>query len=124
MEMVNKLPGFTFDGGAGVRGFEGAAGNVLIDGERPATKSDDLESILRRIPAGQVDHIDVIRGGAPGIDMQGKTVLANVVRRKGDSVTGLRRGGQHLRLRRPPEPRAAHGGNPHRRADASWKARS
>jgi len=89
MEMINKLPGFTFDGGSGVRGFEGAAGNVLVDGERPATKSDDLESILRRIPASQVDHIEVIRGGAPGIDMQGKTVLANVVRRKGDSVTGL-----------------------------------
>jgi hypothetical protein len=89
MEMVNKLPGFTFDAGSGVRGFEGAAGNVLVDGERPATKSDDLESILRRIPASQVDHIEVVRGGAPGIDMQGKTVLANVVRKKGDSVTGL-----------------------------------
>src|SRR6185437_15536549 len=89
MEMINLLPGFTFDAGSGVRGFSGAAGNVLVDGERPATKSDDLESILRRIPASQVDHIEVIRGGAAGIDMQGKTVLDNVVRRKGDSVTGL-----------------------------------
>lgn len=89
MEMINLVPGFTFSGGSGVRGFEGAAGNVLVDGERPATKSDDLESVIRRIPASQVDHIEVIRGGAPGIDMQGKTVLANIVRKKGDSVTGL-----------------------------------
>jgi len=89
MEMINLLPGFTFNAGSGVRGFEGAAGNVLVDGERPATKSDDLESILRRIPASQVDHIEVIRGGAAGVDMQGKTVLANIVRKKGDSVTGL-----------------------------------
>ncbi|MGE5565283.1 MAG: TonB-dependent receptor plug domain-containing protein [Parcubacteria group bacterium] len=89
MEMVNLLPGFTFDAGSGVRGFEGAAGNVLVDGERPATKSDDLESVLRRIPASQVDHVEVIRGGAAGVDMQGKTVLANIVRKKGDSVTGL-----------------------------------
>ncbi|HEX6858738.1 MAG TPA: TonB-dependent receptor [Caulobacteraceae bacterium] len=89
MDMINRLPGFTFDGGDSVRGFSGAAGNVLIDGERPATKSDDLESVLRRVPASQIERIEVIRGGAPGIDMQGKTVLANVVRKKGDSVTGL-----------------------------------
>jgi outer membrane receptor protein involved in Fe transport len=30
-----------------------------------------------------VERIDLIRGGAPGIDMQGKTVLANVIRKKG-----------------------------------------
>jgi hypothetical protein len=34
-EMVERLPGFTFDGGSGVRGYEGSAGNVLIDGARP-----------------------------------------------------------------------------------------
>lgn len=89
MDMVSRLPGFVFDGGSGVRGFAGAAGNVLIDGERPTTKSDDLQSMLRRIPAGQVERIDIIRGGAPGIDMQGKTVLANIVLKKAAAVTGL-----------------------------------
>jgi hypothetical protein len=89
MDMISRLPGFTFDGGAQVRGFAGAAGNVLIDGERPTTKQDDLQQILRRIPAELVDHIDVIRGGAPGIDMQGRTIIANVVRKKGASATGL-----------------------------------
>ena len=88
-DMILRLPGFNFDGGAQVRGFAGAAGNVLIDGERPTTKQDDLQSILRRIPAGQVDHIDVIRGGAPGIDMQGRTVIANVVRKKGGGIQGV-----------------------------------
>ncbi|MFZ5671233.1 MAG: TonB-dependent receptor plug domain-containing protein [Pseudomonadota bacterium] len=88
-DMVVRLPGFVFDGGDGVRGFAGAAGNVLIDGQRPTTKSDDLQSILRRIPASQVERVDLIRGGAPGVDMQGKTILANVVRRQGDAVTGL-----------------------------------
>jgi outer membrane receptor protein involved in Fe transport len=88
-DMIARLPGFSFDGGAGVRGFAGAAGNVLIDGQRPTTKSDDLQSILRRIPASQVARIDVVRGGAPGIDMQGKTVIANVLIKAEDSVTGL-----------------------------------
>jgi len=72
-----------------VRGFAGAAGNVLIDGDRPTAKQDDLGSILQRIPATQIDHIDVIRGGAPGIDMQGRTVLANVVRKSNTGVTGV-----------------------------------
>lgn len=82
LDMVNLLPGFQLDTGANVRGFGGAAGNVVIDGERPATKSDSLDEILKRIPADTVLRIDLIRGGAPGIDMQGKSVLANVIRRK------------------------------------------
>ena len=88
-DMIQRLPGFSFDGGAQVRGFAGAAGNVLIDGERPTTKQDDLQSVLRRIPASQVDHIDLIRGGAPGIDMQGRTVIANIIRKKGGGVQGV-----------------------------------
>ncbi|HEV2363221.1 MAG TPA: TonB-dependent receptor [Caulobacteraceae bacterium] len=88
-DMVTRLPGFTLDLGANVRGLAGAAGNVLIDGERPVEKQDGLDEILKRIPAGQVLRIDVIRGGAPGIDMQGKTVLANVIRRQVRKPTGV-----------------------------------
>jgi outer membrane receptor protein involved in Fe transport len=88
-EMLQRIPGFTLDTGSSVRGFEGAAGNVLIDGQRPASKSDSLEEILRRIPVGQVARIEVIRGGAPGIDMQGKTVIANVVKKSGGGFRGL-----------------------------------
>ena len=89
MDMINRLPGFTFDSGAQVRGFGGAAGNVLIDGQRPASKDDDVGSILQRIAASKVDHIDLIRGGAPGIDMHGHTVLANVVRKTANGVSGV-----------------------------------
>ncbi len=88
-DMVNHLPGFAFDRGDQVRGFVGSAGNVLIDGARPAAKDDSLEDILKRIPVSQVLRIEVIRGGAPGIDMQGKTVLANVVRRKDSGLKGV-----------------------------------
>ena len=81
-DMVSRLPGFSLDTGSSARGFAGTAGNVLVDGARPTAKTDDLTSILQRIPAANVDHIEVIRGGAPGIDMQGQTVVANVVVRK------------------------------------------
>jgi hypothetical protein len=81
LDMVQRTPGFTFDAGAGARGFAGAAGNVLLDGARPASKDDTLDDVLRRIPASSVLRIEVILGSSPGIDMQGRSVLANVVRR-------------------------------------------
>ncbi|MBV9061309.1 MAG: Plug domain-containing protein, partial [Alphaproteobacteria bacterium] len=81
-DMIGRLPGFVFDNGNTARGFAGTAGNVLIDGQRPTSKTDDLQSILTRIPASDVAQIQIVRGGAPGIDMQGQTVVANVVRKK------------------------------------------
>ncbi len=68
-----------------VRGFAGAAGNVLIDGQRPTIKTDSLSRHPGRITIDQVERIDLIRGGAPGIDMQGRTVIANVIRKKVDT---------------------------------------
>jgi hypothetical protein len=85
LDMINRLPGFVFDGGDNVRGFAGAAGNVLIDGQRPTIKTDTLSDTLARITIDQVERIDLVRGGAPGIDMQGRTVIANVIRKKVDS---------------------------------------
>ena len=81
-DMVIRLPGFTFEKGQSVRGLAGSGGNVLIDGQPPVSKNDALDEILRRIPAQSVERIELIRGGAPGIDMEGRTVVANVVRRQ------------------------------------------
>ncbi len=80
-DIVLRLPGFSFDKGTAVRGLAGAGGNVLIDGEAPVSKNDTLDEILKRIPVASIVRVDVIRGGAPGIDMQGRTVIANVVRK-------------------------------------------
>jgi outer membrane receptor protein involved in Fe transport len=89
LDMVLALPGFSLDSGNGVRGYEGAAGNVLIDGARPAEKTEGIDSVLQRMLATHVARIDVIRGGAPGIDMQGKTVIANVITKTGGGARGV-----------------------------------
>jgi hypothetical protein len=81
-DMISRLPGFSFYSGSQVRGFADAGGNVLIDGRRPTSKSDDLYSILARIPADQVERIDLIRGSTPGIDMQGYAMVANIIQKK------------------------------------------
>jgi outer membrane receptor protein involved in Fe transport len=88
-DMLVVLPGYEFrESDTDVRGFAGAVGNVLIDGSRPAGKQESLESILRRIPATAVERIELIRAGASGIDMQGQTILANVVRRRESQTRG------------------------------------
>jgi hypothetical protein len=85
-DMISRLPGFMLDNGlSSVRGFAGTAGNILVDGARPTAKNDDPSTILGRIPAANVERIELIRGGAPGIDMQGQTVVANIVRKKEDT---------------------------------------
>jgi hypothetical protein len=82
-DMVNLLPGFTFSAGdPTIRGYAAAAGNVVIDGERVSDKQFTLDTVLQHIPADQVDHIDVIETGTPGLEMLGQTVVANVIRKK------------------------------------------
>src|SRR5690606_25071899 len=54
LDMVNRVPGFSLNNGSERRGFEGAVGNVLIDGVRPASKNDTAGNALGRIPAEQV----------------------------------------------------------------------
>ena len=79
LDMVGWLPGFTVEDTLDYRGLEGSTGNVLIDGKPPTSKTDTLLSVLRRIPSSQVERVDLIVGGAPGINMRGRNVIANVV---------------------------------------------
>jgi hypothetical protein len=78
-DMVRQLPGFNIDEGEDLRGFGATAGNVLIDGRRPATKTE-ISKELGRIAARDVLRIDLIGAAAAGeIVVRGYTELANVV---------------------------------------------
>lgn len=85
LDMVNRIPGFSVNDGSGSRGFEGAVGNVLINNARPASKNDTGSNVLGRTLASQVERIELIRGGAAGIDMQGYAVIANVILKSASS---------------------------------------
>jgi hypothetical protein len=81
LDMVNQTPGFTLDVGDNEqRGFTGAVGNVLVDGERLGAKSQTLEDVLQRVPASEVLRIEILRGADVAGDASGKAVLVNVVR--------------------------------------------
>src|ERR1044071_1779047 len=53
LDIVQRIPGFTLDlgnnqaaTGVDVRGFAGTAGNVVINGARPSSKSETLQTLL------------------------------------------------------------------------------
>lgn len=98
MDMIKRLPGFSFDRGSNARGFGGNAGNVLIDGSRPTSKSGGLRGALSRISAAQVEKIEILRGGVNTGDASGHAVVANVIR-----VKGLQQGTWAAKLRRAPD---------------------
>lgn len=80
LDMVERVPGFSIDEGQDRRGFAGAQGNVLIDGEPPTAKSQEIDDLLARIPASDVVRIELIRSSSAG---SGQAVRVNVVRRVG-----------------------------------------
>jgi len=80
LQIVQRVPGFTLDeGDTEVRGFSQAAGNVVINGQRPSLKSDTLETVLARIPASRVVRVEIASGDQFGADYAGKPQVVNVV---------------------------------------------
>jgi hypothetical protein len=79
LDMVRQIPGFLVDNGETIRGFAESVGNILINDKYPSAKQVSPSSILSRIPASQVEKIELIQGQVRGIDLQGQTVLANII---------------------------------------------
>ncbi len=76
-DMVRRIPGFTLSDGERRRGLAGAAGNVLINGERPSSKTPISEQ-LARIAARDVLRIDLYSDGAAGGDILGQALYVDV----------------------------------------------
>lgn len=78
LDMLLRVPGFNIRDSAEQRGLGQATGNVLLNGARPSSKSDDIQSQLRRIPASAVTRIEILDGAAldiPGLSGE----VANIV---------------------------------------------
>lgn len=88
LDMVERVPGFTIFEGEDRRGFGQNAGNVLIEGNRPSTKSDNIRTILSRIPADQVDRIELTEQAGNAADARGQALTVNVVRKANTSLNG------------------------------------
>jgi hypothetical protein len=89
LEIVQRVPGFTLEAGnTEVRGFGQAAGNVVINGQRPSSKADTLETVLARIPANRVARVEVGPGDLFGSEFAGKPQVLNLVLTAGGGLAG------------------------------------
>ncbi|GGB40556.1 TonB-dependent receptor [Sphingomonas metalli] len=89
LEIVQRTPGFQLDiGDQEVRGFGQAAGNVVINGQRPSSKSDTINTILQRIPANRVLRVEVGRGDLFGAEFAGRPQVLNLVLTQGGGIAG------------------------------------
>jgi hypothetical protein len=84
LDMVRQVPGFGLSSGdTSRRGLGDSFGNLLINGSRPANKSLSLETVLQRIPADDVERIELVQEALPDYDMRGHPRLVNVITRDG-----------------------------------------
>ncbi len=88
LDMVERVPGFSIFEGDDRRGFGQNAGNVLIEGNRPSTKSDNIRTILSRIPADQVERVELTEQAGNAADARGQALTVNVVRKANSSLNG------------------------------------
>ncbi|RST31088.1 hypothetical protein HMF7854_09745 [Sphingomonas ginkgonis] len=80
LDIVTRVPGFVLEtGSTDVRGFAGAAGNVVVNGARPSSKSETLDALLARIPARRVQKVEVGPGDLYGSDYSSKTQVLNII---------------------------------------------
>jgi outer membrane receptor for ferrienterochelin and colicin len=120
LDMISQTPGFVLvapDGNAGDerRGFAGAVGNVLIDGQRLGAKSENLRDVLGRVAAKEVLRIEILRGAEVAGDASGAPVIANVVRTPA-SGGGTWQAGAEVTNEGTPKPNAKFGWSGRREA--------
>jgi TonB dependent receptor-like, beta-barrel/TonB-dependent Receptor Plug Domain len=81
-DMVERVPGFRLSNSRGQnesRGFGQATENVLINGQRPSSKSSSAADVLARIPAETVQRIELLDGASldiPGLSGRVVNVIA------------------------------------------------
>ncbi len=85
-DMLEQVPGFSVRDNEDLRGLGQQTGNVLFNGKRPSSKADSMDTLLSRIPAGNVERIEIVDGATldiPGLSGQ----VANIVYRA-DNFSG------------------------------------
>jgi hypothetical protein len=97
-DMLVQVPGFSIRSATQERGLGQASENVLIDGQRVANKSGGAIDQLKRVPAGNVDRIEILDAATLGIaGLSGQ--VANVIVKQDQKSGGQFEYSPHFRAR-------------------------
>lgn len=98
LDIARRVPGFALEqGNNDIRGFAGAAGNVVFNGARPSSKSESLETLLARIPAQRVIRVELGPGDLYGSQYSGKSQVLNVILSAASGLDGSVTASAHRR---------------------------
>ena len=99
LDIARRVPGFALElGNSDIRGFAGAAGNVVVNGARPSSKAESLETLLARIPAARVVRVELGPGDLYGSEYSGKSQVLNVILSAGSGLDGTVTAGARRRF--------------------------
>lgn len=102
-DMLDRIPGISVarggggggnggpgsSGGSGRRGLGLGGDQVLINGRRTTGKENEGNSQLSRIPANQVQYIEIIRGTSGDLDVRGGSQVINIVLLEAESRSSI-----------------------------------
>lgn len=100
-DMLNRIPGINLALGGGDTGGPGSSqgsdrrglgaggDQILINGRRIAGKENEGNSQLSRIPANQVQYIEIIRGTSGDLDVRGGNQVINIVLLEAESRSSI-----------------------------------
>lgn len=103
-DMLDRIPGINAARGGGNGGGNGGPGSsdgagrrglglggdqILINGRRTAGKENEGNSQLSRIPANQVQYIEIIRGTSGELDVRGGSQVINIVLLESESSSSI-----------------------------------
>lgn len=97
-DMLDRIPGINIareSGGSGGsrgssrRGLGLGGEQILINGRRVTGKENEGSSQLSRIPANQVERIEIIRGTSGDLDVRGGTQIINIVLLEAESSSSI-----------------------------------
>ena len=89
LDIVRQVPGFALEfGNNAIRGFAGAAGNVVFNGARPSSKAESMASLLEQIPASRVVRVELGPGDLYGSEYSGKSQVLNVILSADSGIDG------------------------------------
>ena len=81
-DMLERIPGLNLSSGGsdggGDRGL-GTGGNLLINGQRIAGKNNTARDQLARIPAYEVERIEIIRDTSGELNVRGASEVINII---------------------------------------------
>lgn len=101
LDMLRQVPGFLIRQQGQERGLGQASGNVLINGERISGKSNDAITVLGRIPAANIERIEVADAASFSISGVSGQVANVIARAAGVSGQFEWQGEARLRNTRP-----------------------